>query len=301
MKARRIVIFGCGYVGRRLAEAAVKAGNEVWIHSRNADSLAAVGAVPSERRIIGDLHDTGWHDALKGPFDIVYNLVSSAGGGLEGYRISYVDGNRSIRDWAKKKEVSRFIYSSATSVYPQTGGEWVDEEDVPEDARLSPSGRILRQSERELLGATVYESRIVARLAGIYGPGRHLYLDRLKEGATFIPGDGAAWLNLIYREDIVSALIRLAEADLPREADVFNVVDNTPSRKQEIADWLADTLGLPRIPFDPSRQMARTPRRMGPGGLPDRRVSNAKIREQTGWEPAFPDFRAGYRDILESL
>ena len=298
MNEKRMVIFGCGYVGRALAQTAVEAGYAVWIHSRNPDALAAVKAVPAERHIIADLHERDWHPRLDGQWDVAVNLVSSAGGGIDGYRISYLEGNRSIREWAAKADVARFLYSSATSVYPQTDGGWVAEEDVPDLDRLSQNGQVLRQAELEILDNTVFSRSYIVRLGGIYGPGRHLYLNRLREGATSIPGDGSAWLNLIYLQDIVSALMRLAGADLPVSVDLFNLVDNEPARKQEIVDWLAGALSIPSIPFDPRQTGPRAIRRAAGSGLPNRRISNAKIRDILDWEPAYPDFRAGYGDIL---
>ena len=301
MSERRLVIFGCGYVGRALAREAVEAGWAVWIHSRNPDALAAVEEVPPERRIVANLHEPDWHARLPGTWDVAVNLVSSAGGGLEGYRLSYLEGNRSVRQWAAGVELGRYLYTSATSVYPQTDGEWVGEDDVPAIDHLSPSGALLREAEREVLGTDFCPQRIIARLAGIYGPGRHLYLNALREGAKAIPGDGSAFLNLIYLHDIVSALRAMMNADLPGPAEVFNVVDNAPVPKQTIVDWLAGELGRPSIPFDPSISGSRTARRRTAGGdLPNRRVRNTKIKEALGWQPQFPDFRAGYRDILDT-
>ena len=298
MSGRRIVIFGCGYVGRELARRAVSDGHEVWIHSRNLESLAAVDEVPPSQRVAGDLHGDAWHHQLSGEWDAVFNLVSSAGGGIDGYRLSYIEGNRSIREWAGKVAARRFIYTSATSVYPQVDGEWVDENDVPSRDRLSASGQLLRQAEEEILASEAFPTRIVARLAGIYGPGRHLYLNRLREGAETIPGDGAAWLNLIHLKDIVDVLIRLMEVELGSSAEVVNVVDNEPTQKQVIVDWLATTMGVPSIPFDPAQQGGRAARRSVPGGLPNRRVRNDKLRALLDWTPRYPDFRAGYADML---
>jgi nucleoside-diphosphate-sugar epimerase len=301
MSGRRLVIFGCGYVGRELARQAVEAGHEVWIQSRNPEALAAVGEVPAERRIAGNLHEKEWHAALAGSWDAAVNLVSSAGGGIEGYRLSYLEGNRSIREWARANEVGRFIYTSATSVYPQVEGEWVAEDDVPELDALSANGKVLRQAELEILQSDVFPQRVIARLAGIYGPGRHLYLNRLREGAASLPGDGAAWINLAYLKDIAEVLLRLVDTPLAAEADVFNVVDNEPARKQGIVDWLAERLQVPTIPFDPNQSGPRARRRSAGAGMPNRRVSNEKIRRVLEWMPRYPDFRAGYADILKGL
>ncbi len=287
-----MIIFGCGYVGRQLAREATEAGHEVWISSRNAQSLAQVEAVPNERKIIANLQEESWHGCFTGHWDVVYNLVSSAGGGIDGYRLSYLEGNRSLMKWADQTSVDRFVYTSATSVYPQVDGQWVDEYSVPDLDQLSPSGRILREAELEILAHSAIPERMILRLAGIYGPGRHLYLDRLRDGANSIPGDGQAWLNLIYLKDIVRALLMVGESRLQFGAEVYNVVDNKPSLKQEIVDWLALQLGMAGIPFDPSQQFARTGRRRSGAGLPNRRVSNRRFRER---------LRAGYTDILRDL
>lgn len=300
MRGCRLVIFGCGYVGRSLAGALSAAGHEVWIHSRNADSLSRVNGVPVDHKIVAHLQSPDWHDRLPGHWDAAINLVSSAGGGLDGYRLSYLEGNRSIRDWALNCRVDRFIYTSATSVYPQTDGQWVGEEEVPEIEQLSPSGQILRQAELELMGDEIIPTRVIARLGGIYGPGRHLYLDRLREGEARLPGNGASWLNLIYLSDIVDVLQIMAFASMAAGSHVFNVVDNAPARKQEIVDWLASESGLKGARFDPDLAGARAIRRQVAGDPPNRRVRNEKVRQVLGWEPRFPDYRAGYRDILSS-
>jgi nucleoside-diphosphate-sugar epimerase len=99
----------------------------------------------------------------------------------------------------------------------------------------------------------------------------------------------------------VEVLLQLAAAPLEQAADIFNVVDNEPARKQAIVDWLAEQLGMPAIPFDPRQMGPRAIRRASGGGLPNRRVRNNKLREALKWEPDFPDFRAGYTDILASL
>ncbi len=297
----RIVIFGCGYVGRQLAGEAVKAGHEVWVHSRNGEALSAVEVVDPRRRIAADLHSDTWHNQLVGDWDVVFNLVSSAGGGLQGYETSYIDGNRSIRHWATEHRVGRFIYTSATSVYPQSAGEWVAEDDVPMADALSPSGRLLRQAELETLSNDCFESCCIARLAGIYGPGRHLYLNALREGASEIPGDGNAWLNLVHRDDIVRVLLEVAKAPLRDSLNVFNVVDDEPARKQAIVDWLAQQLGCSSIPFNPEASSQRASKRTSSSGLPNRRIRNDRLKHLIDWQPLYPSYREGYGSILRDL
>lgn len=298
MPRRKIIIFGCGYVGREVAARAVQAGHEVWIHSRNADSLAAVKQVPLQQHIVADLHSDGWHGKLSGDWDLAINLVSSAGGGLDGYRTSYIEGNRSIRRWAAGRGVNRFIYSSATSVYPQSDGGWVTEEDVPEMNNLSANGCILREAECEILESPAFDESIILRLGGIYGPGRHLYLNSLLDERSELPGDGKAYLNLIYLQDIGDAIMRLIEHPAPLGDRIFNLVDDEPAPKQAIVDWLAARIGKPSLRFNPDLAGQRGARRKSSSGMPNRRISNARIKQALAWTPQYPSFREGYTDIL---
>ena len=130
-------------------------------------TACARSAFSPARHVVADLHSRDWHGDLQGDWDVVINLVSSAGGGLDGYRLSYIEGNRSIREWAGTRQVDRFVYSSATSVYPQTDGNWVNEEDVPAIDNLSPNGAILRQAECDILDSGVFNESLILRLAPI--------------------------------------------------------------------------------------------------------------------------------------
>lgn len=297
----RILITGCGYVGQALARLLSRAGHEVWILSRNPEALQAVSEIPGERKIQAHLHDPDWHGRVQGDWLAVVNLVSSAGGGVDGYRISYVEGNRSILHWAASRRVERFLYTSSTSVYSQTDGSLLDEAAVPGPEGLSPTGKWLRQAEESVLANGVIEDTTVLRLGGIYGPGRHLYLNQMQEGRTVLPGDGRAWLNLIYLKDIVGLILHLLARPPQRQSRLYNVVDNHPVRKQALTDWLAAVTGLPAPRFDPELPGNRAVARSLNGRPPNRRIDNARVRRETGWTPQFPDFRAGYREILRSV
>ena len=60
----------------------------------------------------------------------------------------------------------RLLFTSSTSVYSQRDGSWVTEESETKPAR--ETGRILLETEKLVLE----RGGMVARLAGIYGPGR---------------------------------------------------------------------------------------------------------------------------------
>ena len=77
---------------------------------------------------------------------------------------------RHLLDWMRTRPPVAFAYTSSTSVYGQTSGEWVDESSPATPS--TETGRILIETERLVLEAAAggVPGRVL-RVAGIYGPG----------------------------------------------------------------------------------------------------------------------------------
>lgn len=288
-----VMIFGCGYVGRALAESLMAEGVRVGALTRNTASARSLRELGVSEVIVADLHGREWHDQLIGKYRAVVNCVSSAGGGLDGYEKSYYEGQRSILEWLGPKGTDTYVYTGSTSVYPQDGGVTVDESadttEAPETAQvLLRSEQLLRASK----GCAKHW--YVLRLAGIYGPGRHYLLDSLRGGMPSLPGSGSHHLNLIHLQDIITGLKAALTGTAP--SGIYNLCDDAAAPKEVLVKWLAERLGLPVPRFEPALSTERLRRRGG--RMPDRVVCNAKARKQLGWQPAFKDFRQGYEDIL---
>ncbi len=294
LHGKRLVIVGCGYVGTAVAREACRAGLRVEALTRNpgrAAELAALGA----HTVVADLATDTWHGRLTPGADLVLNCVSSGGGGLDGYRRSYVEGMRSLLAWAQRDPAGTLVYTSSTSVYPQGGGVVVDEEAPTEGA--GETGRILLEAE-ELLrrGSGACGRWFILRLAGIYGPGRHHLLDQVRTGAAEIAGSGAQHLNLAHRDDICAAVFAAFSAPVSLSGGIFNVADDAPAPKTEVVRWLAEQLGRPAPRFTGGAASARR----GFASPPDRLISNAKLKAKLGWQPRYPSFREGYAAILSA-
>ncbi len=290
---QRLVIFGCGYVGSAVAQAALAAGMQVEALTRNpvkAEQLRALGLAAVA---VADLATTDWHAAIAPGAEFVVNTVSS--GGPESYRRSYVDGMQSILTWAAtgRTPVGTLVYTSSTSVYPQGGGTTVDES--AEAPGATPNGAIIRESEKLLESASpaACARKFILRLAGIYGPGRHHLLDQLRDGVLTLNGSGDHRLNLVHRDDIVAAILTCLRAPASVSGDIFNVADTGPAMRSDVVRWLSAQLGRATPAFDGSA----TARRAG-APMPDRVVSSGKIRQVLGWQPRYPDYRAGFESLL---
>ena len=291
---KRLTIFGCGYVGTAVAREACRAGLKVEALTRNpgrAAELADLGAHP----VVADLATDAWHTLLAPGADLVLNCVSSGGGGLDGYRRSYVEGMRSLLAWAQRGPAGTIIYTSSTSVYPQDGGVVVDEE-AP-TANAGETGRILLKAEDLLRrGSGACGRWFIMRLAGIYGPKRHHLLDQVRAGAAEFSGSGAQHLNLAHRDDICAAVLAAFTAPASQSGGIFNVADDAPAPKGEVVQWLAEQLGRPSPRFTGGAASARR----GFASPPDRLISNAKLKAKLGWKPRYPSFREGYAAILSA-
>ena len=278
----KVLIAGCGYVGAATADLFQAAEWEVegWTHS--AKSAARLGAKPYPIRAV-DLTEASAVQAAAGPCDAVIHCASSGGGGAESYRQIYLQGARHL---VAAFPGSRLLYTSSTSVYAQKEGEWVDETSPAEPTH--ETGKILRETEDYVCE----NGGLVARLAGIYGPGRSALLRKFLSGTARIDGDGGRFLNQAHRDDIASALFHLLTLrDEARGKErIFNVADHEPMTQRACYEWLAQKLGRPLPPSGTTPE----PRKRGTS---NKRVSSARLRD-LGWVARYPKFTIGMADSV---
>lgn len=288
------MIVGCGYVGLELGRQWVTQGVSVS-GVRRSEMGAAELLESGIRVVVGDVTQPESMTAWGREWDIVVNAVSSSRGGVDVYRQVYGVGTRNLVGWMREAGVGRYVHLSSTSVYGQTDGGWVTE-DSPADP-LPETGQVLAATERWILGeATGDLAPTILRVAGIYGPGRGHALQQLLKGEARIQGDGTRWVNMVHRDDVASAIRAVAGASVETVGGkVFNVVDDEPVRQGEFVTWLAREYGLPIPPSATEEENAARKR-----GLTHKRVDNRRLRESTGWAPAYRSFREGYARVSGS-
>jgi nucleoside-diphosphate-sugar epimerase len=278
----RVLIAGCGYLGRATADLFHFAQWEVeaWTHSP--ESAAQLSARPYPVHAV-DIADSAAVEEAAAEFDAVIHCASSGGGGAAAYRQVYFEGAKNLLAALRPR---LFIYTSSTSVYAQTAGEWVDETSAAEPKH--ETGKILRETEEFVRQSGGW----VARLAGIYGPGRSALLRKFLSGEARIEEGGGRYLNQVHRDDIASALFLLAS--LPNEHGIVNVSDDQPLTQRECYAWLAAKLDRP-LPAG-ATQVGKRKR-----GVSNKRISNRKLRA-LGWEPQYPTFIIGMeKSVLSAL
>ncbi len=265
-----VVVAGAGYVGAVAARLLAEAGWDVMAIVHSPASLAGLTGLTAIACDVTEAASLRVPAASLAEAEAVIYCVSSGRGGPEAYHAAYVAGLENVMAAAPE---ARVVFTSSTSVYAQTDGSWVDEDSPAEPDR--ETGRILREAEEMALA----RGGAVARLAGIYGPGRSVYLRKFLEGSAVIEGDGGRWINQIFRDDAASALVALATNEIP---GVYNVADDQPDTQLGVYALLAKQFARALPPCGP----VETNRKRG---WTSKKVSNARLRA-LGWRPEFPGY-----------
>jgi len=267
----RLIIVGCGFLGETAADFFYAAGWDVLGLCASAESAARLTSKPFEVRAL-DITQEFIADAPWRGVDALVHCASSGRGGEEAYRAVYLDGLLNVITAFQPR---RTLFTGSTSVYAQTDGSLVDETSETRPDRAT--GKILLDAEGVALACGGY----VARLSGIYGPGRSVLRRKFLAGEAVIEGDGGRWINQIHRDDAARAILHLFTSRA--SSGIYNVSDDTPAPQKEVYGWLADHFHQPLPPtgeLDPNRKR----------GWTSKRVNNAKLRGM-GWCPNFPSYR----------
>ncbi len=235
MTPNTLLILGCGYVGGKLAAACLAQGIQVKATVRNpktADRLKQQGidVVLNENP---SLLDADWlqgcdavldsiplsYDEKRKPFETQSSWVASLIGKLPSLK------------WAG--------YLSATSVYADSDGDWIDEAST--NFSTSPRGVERLKAERAWLSADAPVG--VFRLAGIYGDERNIVPKLMAGNYKTVAWQPAHYSNRIHVDDIVAAL--MAAMQKPQAHRIINLADDAPCSHKDYVCTLAKIIGAP--------------------------------------------------------
>ncbi|MFT5470243.1 MAG: nucleoside-diphosphate-sugar epimerase [Verrucomicrobiales bacterium] len=271
----KVLIAGCGYLGQEIAAQFREQGAEILGLTHSEESAEKLRAEVDFQVGSCDLGKSSQVEPLGSFFDpsVIVHCASSGRRGSAQYEAVYLGGCQNLLAAFPR---ATLIFTSSTSVYPQIEGEVVDESSSAEPAR--ETGQVLRGAENLVLE----NGGVVARLAGLYGPGRSVILQRVLGGTAMIETGESRFLNQIHRDDAASAVVALATA-LPKSAGaIFNVCDGSPTTLRATYTALAEFFRLSPPPEGP-RDLNRK------RGWTHKQIQNAKLRA-LGWTPAFPSF-----------
>jgi nucleoside-diphosphate-sugar epimerase len=284
-----LVVLGCGYVGSRIARAALADGRQVRVCARSTGRLAPLGELGAQIKYL---------DAQ------VPKQIAPAISGLAGATVIYSippitalppgQAVRAALQAAYGAGCQTFIYFSSSGLYGASPDDdsWIDE-DTPV-VHDDPAMKNVLSDELELESCTFDRLRVVTlRLAPVYGPRRGVRV-RLEKGEYKLLDDGQHAISRIHVDDVV-AIVAAAE-DRAATKSRYLVADDEPTTQGEYARWLCERL---KLPLPPSRSMYEP-------GAPrvahrNRRIRNARLKAELGITLRYPSFREGEAAIEAEL
>ena len=274
------VIFGCGYVGTRLAKQLLADGHDVRACSRSLHKLQALAALGAHTFEVDGMKRRSFGPPLYGASEarVVYSIPP-----IPGTPPGMTVGRAA--EAAQLAGARAFVYLGSTAVYGETpSGETVDEESPIAISDPEAGPRIAEESAVDTAQLSGIRT-IILRLAAIYGPGRGVR-ERLKRGDYPLIDDGVHWYSRVHVDDLCG-IIRVAAEDAPIGAR-YCVADDHPATQREYVEWLCARLGLPL----PANVESLAPgKRRRP--VRNRKVSNAKLKRELGYTFRFPSYVEG--------
>ncbi|MBC7756051.1 MAG: NAD-dependent epimerase/dehydratase family protein [Bdellovibrio sp.] len=277
----KVLIIGCGYLGTAIARRLFDAGHSLIGVRRSSQALPH-----SMQTIQADVTQEKTLCALENlnPNIVIYCV--SAGGATDAqYQASYVQGLKNVlATQTNNTQLQHVFFVSSTRVYGQNTLDILDE-NMPAIAADFGGERLL-EAENVLNTLSCKSTKL--RLSGIYGAGR-LYLVNMAKDVAKWPAENH-YSNRIHRDDAASFIAFLADkvANHQAVADCYVVTDDMPTLQFEVLTWLAN------------QQKIDTSQIIAPPAKGGKRLSNKRLRE-TGFALQYPNYQAGYSEILQNL
>jgi nucleoside-diphosphate-sugar epimerase len=285
------LIFGCGYLGERVAQRWRDNGEDIAVVTRSEARQREL----KQRGYSANIADITQPGTLR-ELPVAETVLFSVGCDRSGNALIeqvYAVGLRNVLA-ALPAGTKRIIYISTTGVFGPGHGEWVDEQTPPDPRR--DGGRASLAAEEVLTAHSLGKNSVVLRLAGIYGPGRIPFIDKLRAGDP-IPAPIGGHLNLIHVDDAATAVIAAAQLkELDVGPRVYCVSDGHPVERGDFYREVARQIGAQPPTFVPPD--AGSPRAMRAES--NRRVRNTRMLSELGVKLKYDNYRAGLAAILET-
>lgn len=293
---KALVTGATGFIGSKLVAKLVDRGVSVTC-------LVRSGTIqnPAAKTVNGDLTypDFVLPDEK---YDVVYHLAAAWPGEKDKKRARTVNYDGSVNLFSLVKEKARFlVYVSGLGVFGDPGNSIIDE-----SSPLLPNTEYAktRLDAQRFLESSCKEHSIefsVAYLGDVYGNGgwfKSIMVDRLRNGSFKLPGSGEYYRSFVHVDDVVSALVTIAEKNATNQA--FVITDSNPVLFKDFVNFVCDELGV-KHPGSVPAFLAKAV--MGGDFVKllttSVKTSNTKIAKICDF--VYPSYKEGLRSVLSEL
>jgi len=295
----RVLVTGAsGFLGGPVCARLAADGHDV------ASLVRRLGSEPAGTRgVIGDLSAAGSLSvalSAERP-DCVVHLAAENGAQRDARKIAAanVEGTRALLDACLAAGRPRFVFASTVVTGDAHGALLTESSALPVE---TPYGRSKQEGER-LVQECGLDS-VIVRPSHVYGPGGWYvseFVERLRKPGRFaVVGSGRNSWDVVHVDDVASAF-SAAAANAPA-GSLYHVVDDQPITFYDFIELTAKTLGLGAPRCIPA-WLARIAGGSDPVAAITRsaRSSNAHIKKELGWRPAYPTAELGVPAALAAL
>jgi 2-alkyl-3-oxoalkanoate reductase len=300
-----------GVIGGTLVPQLLAAGHEVKGGTRSEESAEQIRALGAEA-VVGDVFDreTVVAQMKAAAPEVVVNELTSLPDRYNPRRKSFYEATNRVRSegganliaGAQAAGARRFVTQSIAFLYAPEGEMVKDEDGRPFTEAAEPFGSgvaAMLGHERAVLDAEGLEG-LVLRYGQFYGPAGYYARDgfigkQVRRRRFPLVGEATGVFSFIHVDDAAGATVAAVENGAP---GVYNVVDDEPAPMHEWLPVYAEALGAKpprRVPVWLAKLVAGS----GTAGMATamRGASNEKAKRELRWQPRYPSWRQGFREL----
>ncbi len=309
---RVFVAGGSGVLGRRLVPQLVTRGHQVTATTTSGAKLDLLTRLGAEAVVMDGLDAGSVHAAVAAaePDVIVHQMtgLSFAHAGKVDLKHpdKYFAATNRLRIGGTDHLLAAADAAGVTHVVAQSNATgngadddgWTKPEQKPLDTAALPAAyRLAMEPLGHIEAAVINAGGAALRYGWFYGPGAtDDQVEMIRKRQFPIIGGGTGCWSWIHLDDAAAATVLAVEQ---KATGVFNIVDDEPAA---VSDWLPY---LARCAA--AKPPLRVPRWLGRILAGDQAVrmmtegrgsSNAKAKQELGWQLRYPSWRQGFKDAL---
>tara|TARA_B100001248_G_scaffold260599_1_gene249281 strand:- start:682 stop:1557 length:876 start_codon:yes stop_codon:yes gene_type:complete len=210
-----------------------------------------------------------------------------------------IDGDivlKNFKEIIKKSKTKWITYLSATSVYGNHDGEWVNEDSETKPTSISGIKRLQAESQWLKFSNENNLPLQIFRLSGIYSLQNNI-LKRLISGQAKIVKKENHFFSRIHVEDIANLLFYSMKRF--KNNEIYNISDDKPASQEEIAAYGSKLLKVKSPEFLEIDTLED-------GMLKDfykdsKKVDNQKVKDFFNYQLTYPTYKEGLDKILNDI
>lgn len=226
---KQVLIIGCGWLGKPLGKHLSDAGYHVYGTTRNQAKLKELKKYDIEPLLLDLISVSDGMDQLP---NVDFTILTVPPSGISSDAHTLHNG---LKRLLQLPRLGQFIYTSSTSVYPNTNGE-VSEADA-EEIYSPHSGKSVLKIENEL--RKHQPNFNILRFGGLFGRGRNP-VTRLAKKAELSKAEHP--VNMTHMQDAIKSIEKLLLKEV--KSETFNAVSPEHPTKLQFYTAAAEKKGV---------------------------------------------------------